>query len=253
VVLVALGMAVIALEIAPGHLSVPELHGMPKGRILATAHRDGFHATFSGRYSNRPRSTAIGQNPAPGTRVGDGATVQVVLSRGPRPVTVPPVLGASASAAETALNGLKLRADVTQVPAPGAVTGTITHQSPSAGASVAPGSTVSLWAAEAPQLRPLTSFSSDGSGRSVPFRIRGSRWEITYSMGFQGTCTFIFFCSGPSATVTNVGNGSTVDEFNLGEGSSKDRIFKSGPGVYQITVSPGDDSANWRIHVDDYY
>ena len=252
-VLIALGMAVIALEIAPGHLSVPPLQGMTKGRIIATAHRDGFHAAFSGRYSNGPRSTAIGQNPAPGTRVGDGATVQVVLSRGPRPVPVPSLLGESSSSAETTLSGLKLRADVTQVPAPGAATGTITHQSPSAGTGVAPGSTVSLWAAEPPQLRPVTSFSSDGNGRSVPFRIRGSRWEITYGMGFQGTCTFIFFCSGPSATVINLGNGSTVDEFHLGEGSSENRIFKSGPGVYQITVSPGDDTADWRIHVDDYY
>ena len=252
-VLIALGMAVIALELAPGHLSVPELQGMTRGRIIGTAHHDGFHAAFTGRYSNRPRSTAIGQNPAPGTRVGDGATVQVVLSRGPRPVSVPPLVGASASSAETTLNGVKLRADVTQVPAPGAATGTITNQSPSAGTSVAPGSTVSLWAAEAPRLRPVTSFSSDGSGQSVPFQIRGSRWEITYSMGFQGTCTFIFFCSGPSAHVTNVGNGSTVDDFPLGDGSSEDRIFKSGPGVYQITVSPGEDSANWRIQVDDYY
>ena len=106
-VLIALGMAVIALELAPGHLSVPELQGMTRGRIIGTAHHDGFHAAFTGRYSNRPRSTAIGQNPAPGTRVGDGATVQVVLSRGPRPVTVPPLLGASASSAETTLNGLK--------------------------------------------------------------------------------------------------------------------------------------------------
>ena len=252
-VVLAAGMAVVALEIAPGHLSVPQLAGLTKGRIITAAHRDGFHAAFGGRYSNRQAGTAIGQNPPPGTRVGDGATVQVTLSRGPKPVTVPPLVGASASNAESALNSLRLRANVIQVPAPGVNTGTVTRQSPAAGKSLAPRSTVSLWAAEAPALRPLTGFSSAGSGSSVPFRIRGRRWEIVYSMGFQGTCTFIFFCSGPNATVTDVGNGSTVDQFGLGEGSSKNRIFKTGPGVYQISVSPGDDSANWHIQVDDYY
>jgi eukaryotic-like serine/threonine-protein kinase len=252
-VLLAAGMAVVALEIAPGHLSVPALQGMTRGQIITTAHRDGFDATFSRRYSNRPTGTAIGQNPAAGTRVGDGATVQATLSQGPRPVTVPPLVGASAASAQSSLSALKLRADVVQVPAPGVSTGTVTRQSPAAGMSLPPHSTVSLWAAEAPQLRPLTSFSSNGNGSSVPFRIRGRRWEIVYSMGFDGTCTFIFFCSGPSATVTNVGNGSTVDQFDLGEGSSENRIFKTGPGVYQISVSPGDDSANWRIQVDDYY
>ena len=252
-VVVAAGMAVVALEIAPGHLSVPQLAGLRKGRIITAAHRDGFHAAFAGRYSNRQAGTAIGQDPPPGTRVGDGATVQVTLSRGPKPVMVPPLVGASASNAESALNSLRLRANVIQVPAPGVDTGTVTRQSPAAGKSLAPHSTVSLWAAEAPQLRPLTGFSSTGSGSSVPFRIRGRRWEIVYSMGFQGTCTFIFFCSGPSATVTDAGNGSTVDQFGLGEGSAKNRIFKTGPGVYQISVSPGDDSANWHIEVDDYY
>jgi serine/threonine-protein kinase len=252
-VAVAAAMAVVALEIAPGHLSVPELQGMTKGRIISAAHRDGFHSAFSGLWSNRPVGTAIGQNPAPGTRVGDGATVQVTLSRGPKPVSVPDLVGHSAKSAQASLAALKLRSAVTQVPAPGVTAGTVTRQVPSAGARRVPGSTISLWAAEAPQLRPLTSFSSAGDGTSVPFRIRGSRWEVVYSMGFQSTCTFIFFCSGPSAKVTNVGTGATVDHFGLGEGSSEDRVIKSGPGVYQISVSPGDDSANWQFQVDDYY
>ncbi len=252
-VLVAVGMGAVALATASGHLSVPNLLGMSRGGIVSTSHREDFQAAFSRRYSGRPRGHAVAQSPAPGTRVGDGATVNVVLSAGPRPVTVPALVGSSTESAQTVLSRRKLRAAVTQVPAPGVSTGTITGQSPSAGASLAPGSTVALSAAEAPRLRPLTSFSGDGNGRSVPFRIRGSRWEIVYSMGYEGTCTFIFFCSGPNAKVSNLGNGSTIDQFGLGEGSGEERIFKSGPGVYQISVSPGSDSARWKIQVEDYY
>jgi hypothetical protein len=89
--------------------------------------------------------------------------------------------------------------------------------------------------------------------RSVPFKVRGARWEIIYSMGYQDTCTFLLFCSGPGATVTNVGTGTTVDQFDLGEGDNKTRIFDTGPGIYQIAVSAGNDAAQWSIKIDDYY
>ena len=72
-------------------------------------------------------------------------------------------------------------------------------------------------------------------------------------MGYQDTCTFLLFCSGPSATVTNVKTGTTVDQFDLGEGDNKTRIFDTGPGIYQIAVSAGNDTAQWSIKIDDYY
>jgi hypothetical protein len=129
----------------------------------------------------------------------------------------------------------------------------VIDQSPDPGKHLAPGSTVTLSVGESRRLRSLTSAQGTDSGRSVPFKVRGSRWEIVYSMGYDDTCTFLLFCSGPSATVTSVTNGSTVDQFNLDEGGNKTRIFDTGPGVYQISVSPGSDSADWSIKVDDYY
>jgi hypothetical protein len=117
---------------------------------------------------------------------------------------------------------------------------------------VAPGSEVTLSVGEPRRLRALTSLQGSSDGRSVPFRVRGTRWEIVYSMGYQGACTFLVFCSGPSATVTNITSGATVDQFGLGEGD-KTRIFDTGPGTYQISVSAGSDSADWSIKIDDYY
>ena len=108
-------------------------------------------------------------------------------------------------------------------------------------------------ASSTPRWRPLTSFSGTGSGRSVPFQIRGARWQVVYTMGYEGTCTFLFICSGPSAQVTEPGTGANLAQFDLGEGSGQTRVFKSGAGVYQIQVTPGSDSAHWSIAVDDYY
>ena len=49
--------------------------------------------------------------------------------------------------------------------------------------------------------REVTSFSADGGGHSVPFQIKGTQWRLVYSMSYEGTCDFVFFCNGPSAQV----------------------------------------------------
>ena len=103
---------------------------------------------------------------------------------------------------------------------------------------------------EEPRWRALTRFSDR---QSVPFRILGSQWRIVYTMGYQGLCTLIFFCSGPSAEVVRPAAGSTVTQLSLGQGDGQTQIFKSGPGLYQIDVQPGSDSARWSITVEDYY
>ena len=177
----------------------------------------------------------------------------MTLSDGPPPVPVPKLVGYSSADAQSAVDQAKLHPVIAMVPALGGAPGDVIYQSPGAGKRLAPGSTVTLSVGEARRLRSLTSVQGTDSGRSVPFKVRGSRWEIVYSMGYNDTCTFLLFCSGPSATVTSVTNGSTVDQFDLGEGGNKTRIFDTGPGVYQISVSPGSDSADWSIKVDDYY
>jgi hypothetical protein len=224
---------------------------MRRGRIDATVGRDHLHVAFGHRYSVRASAgTAISQSPKAGIRVSNGTTVKVVLSAGPPPVEVPQLVGISSHSAKTVLGGLKLGARVTEVPAPGVATGNITAQDPKAGAHVPTGSNIALSVAEPPQLRALTSFTGE---KSVPFKIRGSRWEIFYSMSYQGTCTFVLFCSGPTATVTDLASGKQVDQFDLNEGDAQTRIVHAGPGTYQISISSGDDSADWAFKVDDYY
>jgi hypothetical protein len=111
-------------------------------------------------------------------------------------------------------------------------------------------STVTLFEAETPRWRPLTSFSG---GRSTVFSIRGRQWRIVYTMAFHGTCTWIFFCSGPSAQVVNAATGSTVDSFGLNDGATRTTTVSSGPGEYEIRVKPGGDEARWSLQVEDYY
>src|SRR5207237_8872267 len=114
-----------------------------------------------------------------------------------------------------ALRRLGLRASVEAVPAPGVAAGTVTREVPSAGAHLFPGSTVSLAVAEIPRWRALTTLTDRGGGSSVPFRIRGTRWRVVYRMSFDGVCTFLFVCSGPTAHVEGLGRGAGSGRFGL--------------------------------------
>ncbi len=129
----------------------------------------------------------------------------------------------------------------------------MTSQSPAPGSKLAPPGKVELTVAEVPRWRPITTLTGSGQSTSAQFRVRGTHWRIVYTMAFQGTCTFIFFCSGPDAEVDNAASGSTVDSFGLSDGGRQTRTFNTGAGVYDLTVSPGDDSARWQVWVQDYY
>jgi eukaryotic-like serine/threonine-protein kinase len=253
VLVLAFGMVAAAIALAPGHVKVPDLRGMNRMRVAETVRNAGLRTSFSRSYDPAPPDTAIGQAPAAGRRVQDGTTVRVLLSAGPAPVPVPQLVGLPTAAARAKLSREGLRATITEVPAPLASTGTVTRAVPPAGTKLRPGSSVALSVAQAPRWRPLTGFAGQSSGRSVPFRIFGRTWQVVYSMAYRGTCTFVLFCSGPSATVKRVSDGATIDSFSLDEGTGKTREVKAPPGIYEISVSPGSDTAQWSIQVQDRY
>jgi PASTA domain len=246
--LLALAVAAKVLT-GPATVLMPKLRGHGEGRIDSVLKPLHLEASFAHAYDDHaPPGAVVSQSPSPGTRVKEGSTIQVVLSRGARPINVPSLTGDSSGAASGQLKRIGLNAGVSYVPAPGTAPGVVTGQSPGAGRQLHPGQTVSLLVAETPSWRSVTSFSGN---QSVPFKIRGTQWRIVYTMSYQGTCDFIFFCEGPSAQV--VGAGSTNVSFSLSDGGQQTRVFKTGPGEYQVVIKPGLDSAQWSIEVEDWF
>jgi hypothetical protein len=127
----------------------------------------------------------------------------------------------------------------------------VTAQVPAAGILVRARGTVQLSVAEVPRWRYLLRFNGP---QSVPFHIRGTQWRVVYHMGYGGVCSWLsFFCSGPSAQVVRLDPQSDLTQFGLNAGADQVQQFQSGPGLYQIAVSPGSGSSSWSIEVDDYY
>ena len=181
-----------------------------------------------------------------------GVLAIVVLSAGPPRVTVPGVVGRSSLSAEHLLAHAGLRYTIRTVAAPGSEPGIVTHQSPASSTMALRRSAVALSIAEPPRWRVLTTFSGVDDGRSVPFRILGDKWKVVYHMAYQGLCTLLLVCFGPSAEVENLHTGSTFGGFKLGDGETETQTF-DGPGLYRMAVSAGHDSARWSMTVEDYY
>jgi hypothetical protein len=236
-----------------GHVRVPRLMGLHKGAVKAKTHRLSLQPKFSWRYDSAAKGTVIAQRPRPGRRIADGSTIGVVLSAGPPPVKVPQLAGDSSSDAQAVLDHVGLRARISVIVAPGVPAGVVTSQSSAPGARIPKGSRVNLQVAEVPHWQPLASVSGGDATRSVRFHVRGPRWRVVYTMGYQGTCTFVIFCSGPSAEVVKASSGAGVGGFGLSDGGRKEQVFRLGPGSYRLTVTPGNDSSRWSMWVEDYY
>ncbi len=234
------------------HVRVPALRGTPRTAALAALAKARLHARIRERYATVAQGTVIGQSPAPGRTVDQGTTVALVVSAGPPPVRLPPLTGDTTAAASAALAHLGLQVATTQVVAPGVAAGTVTGQTPGAGHAVAAHSTVHLSVAEAPRWRTVTALTGTSADSTGTFRIRGDEWRVVYRMSYVGTCTFIFFCDGPTAHVSNASTGTSSD-FDLSHGSNETRTFSTGPGIYRLDVTPGSDTAQWSITIQDRY
>jgi hypothetical protein len=261
--LVVLAVAVVAvvaglvaiLSSGSANVTVPQLQGLQRAVAVKRVHDKHLRVSFSSRYSDAAKKgTVIAQRPRAGARVDRDSKVRVVVSAGPRPVPVPEVVGRDVADAQRALQDARLQAHVTRKPAPGEQPGTVIAQSPRSTATAPPGSTVELTVVQTPRWRTVTSFKStgDGDGRSVAFRIRGTRWRLAYNMRYDGNCSFFLVCFGPSADVTRAG-AERIDSFDLDEGSGKTHEVTSQPGIYQVTVSAGRDAASWSMRVQDFY
>ncbi|HEY6398741.1 MAG TPA: protein kinase, partial [Solirubrobacteraceae bacterium] len=224
---VALTLGMVAVSIATGRgpqVRVPRLSGLPRVLVAARAAHVGLKAAFSSRYDKAPAQTAIEQTPPAGIQVSRGTTIRVVLSAGPPPVPLPKLRSETLADARTTLQSLGFHVSIAQVPAPGVAPQTVTGQVPQPGTRLVPGATVSLRVAEYPRWQPVASLQGDTGSRSGQFRIQGYRWRLRYSMQYSGTCTWVVFCSGPSATVAG-GAGSSGTGFDLSTGSDQTQTF----------------------------
>ena len=174
-----------------------------------------------------------------------------MLSAGPRPVRVPELAGRRVADAESALAADHLAPACARSSPPASPAGAVTSQSPAPGARVAPHAAVRIDVAETPRWQPLATLTGSDHTASVPFTVRGSHWRVVYTMSYQGTCTWIVFCSGPTATVTGRTGGTR--SFGLSDGGRHSQGFAAATRSLHAAHRPGSDSTRWTAWIEDWY
>jgi beta-lactam-binding protein with PASTA domain len=126
--------------------AVPRVLGRPLDSAKAALAGAGFRVRMDGgRPGSVPSGDVLWQDPPPGTALPPNAAVQLVLSEGPAPATVPDVIGFALPAAAQVVEaaGLKVgRADT--VPGGTAEPGVVIATRPAPGNRRARGATVDL-------------------------------------------------------------------------------------------------------------
>ena len=127
-------------------VSVPTVTGMSRADAEAALTKEGFDVGEATEApSNATRGTVTGTRPAAGAQVSVPSTVSLVLSAGAPTILMPSIIGRDMEGARQTLMQLGVR-DVKLVWDPMAIgtRGTVIGQTPVAGATVPPGSSVEL-------------------------------------------------------------------------------------------------------------
>ena len=101
--LVGGGIAIAAVSTEAGTVAVPSLVGLTQAKATDALASTGLSLKIVTRNADDPAQTVIAQDPAPGAFVGDGGSIQLVVSRGPPPVVITTTAGQAPAAAQAAL------------------------------------------------------------------------------------------------------------------------------------------------------
>jgi len=122
---------------------VPSLVGLSAAQARDKASADGFTLETLSRPSGQPSGTVIDQAPQAGAGLESGAQVMAVVSGGQAQVTVPKLIGSTATAAEQLLESQGLQSSERSVDSTKAK-GIVVAQDPPEGTKVAKGTSVGL-------------------------------------------------------------------------------------------------------------
>ncbi len=145
--------ATIALTVSggPGTAGVPTVDGLSEAAAITAVRRAGFRPVVRNEPSaDVAKGSVIRSSPDAGNQIDRGSTVTIVVSSGPRRVTVPDVVGQSIADARSTLQSKGFGSSTTEQESPDKKPGTVLSQSPAGGSSVAAGGDVSLVVAKAP-------------------------------------------------------------------------------------------------------
>ena len=178
-------------------VKIPSVIGKTKSSAKSTLESAGFSVTFEyGDYNDSVAADVVtAQSPSAKKQAAKGSTVTVTLSPGQKPITVPNVVGASQSQAESALAGAGLKYTYADsqysdtVPA-----GSVISQTKS-GETVAAGTTITLTLSKGKQeistnVSKGISYSGEGNVVKAEYKLVGKSGTVYDKGSYENTSSF---------------------------------------------------------------
>jgi serine/threonine-protein kinase len=139
----------INVSTGPPKTVVPNVVGRSRDDAVAALSDAELKANVVPVNSLEPVDTVLGQSPKAGTELITGSTVRINVSKGPKPIAVPNVVGSPFETAQSQLQGLNFgvaREDVDSTEPEGTVVG----QNPAGGSQAGKGSVITLQVSKGP-------------------------------------------------------------------------------------------------------
>jgi beta-lactam-binding protein with PASTA domain/predicted Ser/Thr protein kinase len=156
----------IHVSTGPPQTEVPDVVGQTRDEAVAALARADLDAKIVEVYSEKDTGTVTAQNPKAGEKVKVGTRVQINVSRGVRPLTVPSVVGQPYEQAASALEGAGFKV-VRQNVESDQPAGTVVDQNPGSGASAPAGTTVTLSVSKGPVEEQVPDVSSQSEDDAI--------------------------------------------------------------------------------------
>jgi serine/threonine-protein kinase len=183
----------------PPKTTVPNVKGLSRdeavSRLVSANLRYDVHEVPSGEQPD----LVLAQDPKPGERVDENTKVRINVSSGPRPVSVPNVVGQAYDSAASLLQGqgfavAKRLVDSNQ-PA-----GVVVDSDPKPGSSVAPGSSITLLVSKGPKEQQVPSVENlDVDTAKGILQDSGFKSKIVYQDTTDGSLDGVVITQSPSA------------------------------------------------------
>lgn len=178
-------------------VKIPSVIGKTKSSAKSTLESAGFSVTFEyGDYNDSVAADVVtAQSPSAKNKAAKGSTVTVTLSPGQKPITVPNVVGASQSHAESALAGAGLKYTYADsqysdtVPADNVISQT------KSGETVAAGTTITLTLSKGKQeistnVSKGISYSGEGTVVKAEYKLVGKSGTVYDKGSYENTSSF---------------------------------------------------------------
>jgi serine/threonine-protein kinase len=147
------GAVRLVVSSGPETVDVPDLNAMTDQTAIQAIQAANLRVgTIARAYNKAPSGTVYGQSPKAGTKVAVRSVVNINVSLGIQLVTVPDVSGRSESDAKKTLTDDGFNVTTTHIYSTTTNSGLVIDTNPSAGSSVAKGSTVKLRISKGPEL-----------------------------------------------------------------------------------------------------